>query len=302
MKLTSVGFKASLTALACATALLGNSWQNAKVFEDDQAIAAEPTEVQAETQKLIGRWELNGISKPDSKGLLIFAPNGKLYVVDASEKTAMVAEYQVNIFNGQVYLDVNQGSLGSRVTFSFNSRGQLVIPQLLIPAALQYSNAYIGSFFLPNALYLTRISDDGKLPSDVEIIDPTPQGHRAKQAEARTYISTMNRGQQAFFHEKSYFTNSIIELGSGIPPETDNYSYQIVVLDAKKAVQNIALAKKDGLNSYTGLVYTQVLPSTGDLTSLALLCESKKPTKAKPPQFKLAPEPTCPEGYVPTGY
>jgi hypothetical protein len=303
MKLASVGFKASLTACVCATALLGNGWQNAGIFENSVAIAAEPTEIQAETQKLIGQWELNGLGKPDLKGMLIFTPNGKLYFVDSIEKKAIAADYQVNSLNGQIYLDVNQGSLGARVTFSFNSRGQLVIPQLLIPAGMQYSsNGIVGSLFLPNTLFLTRLSNDGKLPSNIEIIDPASPNQnlsRGGQGEAIAYLSLMNRAQQAYYIDRAYFTNNSKDLGIVTPLEPNKYTFQIVVLDAKKAVQNIALAKKDGLKSYTGLVYTQVMPSNGDLVTISLLCQSQKPTQIMPPRFELAPEPRCPDGYVP---
>ncbi|MEE3718261.1 type IV pilin-like G/H family protein [Tumidithrix elongata RA019] len=101
----------------------------------------------------------------------------------------------------------------------------------------------------------------------------------------------------AFFTERSYFTGKVDELGVGIKPETEKYSYQIVVLDTKKAVQTIGVAKKDGLMSYTGLVYIKALGNSEDIYIEALLCSSKKPTKVKPPRFKLSPQPTCPDGY-----
>ncbi|WP_425215741.1 type IV pilin-like G/H family protein [Tumidithrix helvetica] len=294
--LTSVG----LAMFVSATALVGYGWQMGGIRGGlSEAIAAEPSEVQAEAQKLIGQWEIGVAEQNSSKGILIFAPNGKLYVVDLKQKTAIAGEYQVISNNGQIYLDVMQGSIGSRVTFSINDRGQLVIPQLIIPLGMQYTNGgIVGTLFLPNTLFLPRISKEGKLPADIEITEISSPVHRAKQAEARTYVGSFNRGHQAFFVEKSHFTGKLDELGIGVNLETTNYSYQAVVLDAKKGVQTIGVAKQDGLKSYTGLVYTIIAPGTSDLIPVALLCESKKPTKAKPPRFKLAPEPTCPDGYV----
>ncbi|CAN1210847.1 DUF306 domain-containing protein [Tumidithrix helvetica PCC 7403] len=295
--LTSVG----LAMLVSTTALVGYGWQMGGIRGgQSEAIAAEPSEVQAEAQKLIGQWEVNVTGDDSNKRILIFAPNGKLYLLDPKQKTAIAGEYQVISNNGQIYLDAMYGSIGSRVTFSISDRGQLIVPQLLIPLGMQYTNGgIVGTLFLPNTLFLTRISKEGNLPRDIEIVSSTYQTHAVGQAEAKTYVGTMNKGEQAFFLEKSYFTGKLDALGIGIKPETEKYSYQIVVLDAKKAVQTIGLAKKDGLMSYTGLVYTKTAPSSGDVYTVALFCSSQKPTKVKPPRFKLSPEPTCPDGYEP---
>ncbi|MEE3718260.1 hypothetical protein V2H45_16090 [Tumidithrix elongata RA019] len=193
--LTSIG----LAMFVSATALVGYGWQIGNIRGGMEAIAAEPSEVQAETQKLIGQWEINLAGDDSNKRILIFLPNGKLYFVDPRQKTAIAGEYQVSSNNGQIYLDVMQGSIGSRVTFSINDRGQLVIPQIQIPCGLQYTNGGVmGTLFMPNTLFLTQISKEGKLPSDIEIVSFAYQTNRVAQSEARTYVSWMNKGAQAF--------------------------------------------------------------------------------------------------------
>jgi type IV pilus assembly protein PilA len=46
-----------------------------------------------------------------------------------------------------------------------------------------------------------------------------------KQGEAREYVSSINKGQQAYFAEKSVFSTSVKALGIGIKTETENYKY-----------------------------------------------------------------------------
>jgi hypothetical protein len=269
------------------------------------AIAAENPPVSAETKQLIdrltGQWQLvSSINTPDTLTLIfIFTADGKLYLVNTNQKSAFLLEYQVNTTNGQTYLDILQGSFASRITVDFSQKGQLILQQLVVPAAFQYSGNILGGLLLPNALFLNRISDDTNLPKDVEVASPQSSVSSARQAEAKTYVGSMNRAQQAFFLEKNYFAGNLAILAIGISPETENYKYQVMVLDSTKAVQNIAIAKDDGLKSYTGLVYLTKMPNDPEPYAIAILCESVKPTRQSPPKFILKPEPECPSGYNP---
>ena len=53
------------------------------------------------------------------------------------------------------------------------------------------------------------------------------QASKAKQSEAKQYVASMNKGQQAVFTEKTSFASKIPDLGLGIKSETENYKYQI---------------------------------------------------------------------------
>jgi hypothetical protein len=175
------------------------------------AIAAENPPVSAETKQLIdrltGQWQLvSSINTPDTLTLIfIFTADGKLYLVNTNQKSAFLLEYQVNTTNGQTYLDILQGSFASRITVDFSQKGQLILQQLVVPAAFQYSGNILGGLLLPNALFLNRISDDTNLPKDVEVASPQSSVSSARQSEAKTYVGSMNRSQQAFFLEKNYF-------------------------------------------------------------------------------------------------
>ena len=60
--------------------------------------------------------------------------------------------------------------------------------------------------------------------------------NKAKQSEAKQYVSSMNRGQQAYYAENTKFATSIAALGIGIKTETTNYKYSVRA--TKKAAFN----------------------------------------------------------------
>ena len=100
---------------------------------------------------------------------------------------------------------------------------------------------------------------------------------KAKQSEAKQYISSMNKGQQAYFAENGTFSTSIEALGLGIKTETTNYKYSIRV--TKTAAFNYGVPKKPELKSYFGgvfLVPAQELDRNADRdakTTLTIICK-----------------------------
>lgn len=108
------------------------------------------------------------------------------------------------------------------------------------------------------------------------------QVNKAKQAEAKNNIGTMNRAQQAYQLEYTQFTTAPGELGVGIRTQTDNYKY-LITGKTEAVIINVGQALKPSLRSYAGLVGTY-LPSAGTETSevltVALACESNKPSTA----------------------
>ncbi len=53
------------------------------------------------------------------------------------------------------------------------------------------------------------------------------QANKAKQSEAKQYLSSVNKGQQAVYAEKSSFASDMTELGLGIKSGTNNYTYTL---------------------------------------------------------------------------
>ena len=109
--------------------------------------------------------------------------------------------------------------------------------------------------------------------------------NKAKESEAKTYVGSLNRAQQAYFLDHNKFTNSIADLGLGIASETKNYSYSIET-QGSVAIGK-ASAKHNDLKSYTGTVFLLKLESSGENTTQAILCVSKDKTKTAPDAAEL---------------
>jgi prepilin-type N-terminal cleavage/methylation domain-containing protein len=104
------------------------------------------------------------------------------------------------------------------------------------------------------------------------------QANKAKQSEAKQYLASINKGQQAFYTEKSTFASEIDTLGVGIKTQTTNYQYECDNPDGKAGVNCTGTANENvqaSLQSYTGAVYL-VQVSTGESTSRSLLCQTKE--------------------------
>lgn len=102
------------------------------------------------------------------------------------------------------------------------------------------------------------------------------QANKARQSEARTYVGSINRAQQAHFMEnRNVFADSIAQLGLGIQAETQNYTYTLdvknVVDDDSSAVAQAASGNTT-LRDYVGLVWEGETAGE-ERTTLALLCE-----------------------------
>ncbi|MBW4561190.1 MAG: type IV pilin-like G/H family protein [Mojavia pulchra JT2-VF2] len=106
------------------------------------------------------------------------------------------------------------------------------------------------------------------------------QANKAKQSEAKTYVGSMNRGQQAFYTENSSFTSSVDDLGIGVSTATSNYKYGTAATAAAGTVLAYATSYSDlndnitGLRNYGGRVYLKAVGANSELTSIAFLCEA----------------------------
>ena len=120
------------------------------------------------------------------------------------------------------------------------------------------------------------------------------QANKAKQSEAKQYLASISKGQQAYYAEKGSFITDIAEIGTlglGIRTATGNYTYDLQEGgDGTNAgVNSFTKNAANGLKYYGGLVFLeQVDPNdpTSDLTSQTLLCESENastnPADGKP--------------------
>ena len=132
------------------------------------------------------------------------------------------------------------------------------------------------------------------------------QANKAKQSEAKTYVGSMNRSQQAYILENNEFAGNADfgKLGLGIATQTQNYNYVIADGGAgSTAVSNQAQLKvaTAPLKAYVGGVNIGTIAGTGEATSLAVTCEGQKsgaeggPTGAD--TIAYGSPPACPGGY-----
>ena len=104
------------------------------------------------------------------------------------------------------------------------------------------------------------------------------QANKAKQSEAKQYLSSIAKGQQAYYAETGAFVTAVADIGKlglGIRTATSNYTYEVGVNKSDKGGAN-AWTKDaiTGLRGYAGLVY--LTESSGALTSVSRLCEGTK--------------------------
>jgi len=102
------------------------------------------------------------------------------------------------------------------------------------------------------------------------------QANKAKESEAKQYVGSMNRQQQAYYLEKDEFTGSLAQLGLGIASETENYVYGISTNATFTGVTNYGngASKSDTLRSFIGGVQTARVGAASEATTLAVLCQS----------------------------
>lgn len=113
------------------------------------------------------------------------------------------------------------------------------------------------------------------------------QANKAKQSEAKTYVGSANRAQQAYYSEKGEFVSDKEKfglLGLGVATQTVNYKYLIAAADDGVVTRAIPLKKKDSdpkpaVKAYIGGVKVGTIGEgeSKEATTLAVLCEALKP-------------------------
>ncbi|MEP6517316.1 type IV pilin-like G/H family protein [Microcoleus vaginatus] len=113
-------------------------------------------------------------------------------------------------------------------------------------------------------------------------------GNKAKQSEAKQYVSSMLRAQQAYFAEKSVFATSLDALDLGLKSQTTNYNYSVIA--GKKAAFSYGVSRtvQKDTKSVVGAVF--LVPdylvngkqAADTSTILTILCIAKSDTPTPP--------------------
>ena len=108
------------------------------------------------------------------------------------------------------------------------------------------------------------------------------QAAKARAAEAKSNVGSMNRAQQASYLENQTFTTTVSELGLSMINSTDNFNYTAkgtggTTVALTSAVTNLGTSKKTDIKSYAGgTFYIPGGTGTEGATS-TILCEANNP-------------------------
>jgi type IV pilus assembly protein PilA len=107
------------------------------------------------------------------------------------------------------------------------------------------------------------------------------QANKARESEAKTYVGSMNRAQQAYYLENNSFSSTLGGLELGIS-NSNNYTYTVTTTGTGSSAEASALATKAAgsvLNNYSGLAWVGTATG-GEATTIARLCNKViAPTK-----------------------
>ncbi len=112
--------------------------------------------------------------------------------------------------------------------------------------------------------------------------------NKAKQSEAKQYLSSINRAQQAYFAETGAFSNSVNALGLGIKTQTTNYNYSTHATTNAAFSYGVARSESKNLHSYVAAVF--LVPSNNvvskaaknKMTTLSIVCAANSPGNTQP--------------------
>ena len=127
------------------------------------------------------------------------------------------------------------------------------------------------------------------------------QANKARASEAKTYVGSANRAQQARFLEQGNFvseTAKFAELELGINTQTENYKYTLTSAGTAGAATQATPAKPGPavLKGYVGTVAVGKTSGvgTGESTTLAVVCETNTPIVAGAVPAAGTPTPASP--------
>jgi prepilin-type N-terminal cleavage/methylation domain-containing protein len=120
------------------------------------------------------------------------------------------------------------------------------------------------------------------------------QANKAKQSEAKQYLASVNKGQQAFYVENTKFGDSISGLGIGIKTQTSNYTYGAALVGTGGVGATATATPAAGLKPYAAGVGL-VGAAAADKTTQTILCEGAVGGTATAANLKIdgTTEPLC---------
>lgn len=102
------------------------------------------------------------------------------------------------------------------------------------------------------------------------------QAYKARAAEAKTNVGSMNRAQQAYYLEHEQFSINVSDLVINLADTTGNFTYSAEpgTSGIASAVTNFGTSRHNEIKSHAGGVFVE---SIGEKTTVTILCEAKTP-------------------------
>jgi type IV pilus assembly protein PilA len=125
------------------------------------------------------------------------------------------------------------------------------------------------------------------------------QANKAKQSEAKQYVGTIVRTQQAYYLENSEFATTFDQLSKPVSTSTNNYTYSITGGGTNSTSVNVlGTSKKAPLRSYAGGTVVNLVGNSSEATSYGAVCQATVAgtTAATPPAFDANGSATCASG------
>lgn len=121
------------------------------------------------------------------------------------------------------------------------------------------------------------------------------QANKAKQSEGKQYVSSLNKGQQAYYAENTKFGSTVAELGIGLKTQTSNYIYSIPTPTGSQANSLATPLNTEALKGYAGGVGLVAVAGADAKTTQTILCETTAPGTPGNPGND-GTDVTCPSG------
>jgi hypothetical protein len=258
------------------------------------------------SKKIYGQWK--DPSRSDTSASAIgFSDTGVLYSFKEENGKSVAAElgsYRLDSTQNPMRLELEVEGEKRTTLIEFLDSGEMRLielsrldPEKPLPLSMpEY------------ATRLKKVSDvatvpNGMLPKiqrpKISQQDIEKQHVKAIQSESKQLVGAMSRSTQAFFLENAKLPTALSQLGylgSGLKPESENYRYEVKLLD-NKSVQLLGLSKLPEVKGYTGGVF--VISSGSEQSTNMIICEAANPGVGDLPAPKLVNnEPTCSEGTV----
>jgi len=234
--------------------------------------------------RLVGQWQLQDVFFVPVT--VVFTAQGKGFVLIPffgpsanANPAAYEFSYQINNTTQPIQIDIAQpGEPLIKTIFEFTNDGRIRVELTGIkPGEPRPTEFTTGSSLL------NRISNLTALPRNTEITNSLEAINLQKEREGRSIVSSLLRGQQAYFAEKETFTTDIKELGLGLENiiDVNNYNYQISPGgNLRQSVFFTATAKVVGLRSFTGVVF--VVKEGEEASTITGVCETIEPSMTPP--------------------